>query len=131
MSTLLLVCATLLLVSFLLAIVNHLRRRRREKLSAAELGPIVVSLTHRLNMIDKGNLTSELKETKERLDASYATLLHSDKVINRCPNCQSTLTVRRTTYYGTILGCPKYPACRYMIKLRDLSDLTFGKLRVG
>jgi hypothetical protein len=107
-----------------------LDRRRRRRLIAG-LAPRLDSLVARLDDIPSNLLDRDFRETKDLFLNSLATLKgRNDSIINICPKCHDTLTVRTTSYHGRIFGCPNYPQCGHLIKVANLNSEVFEHLRV-
>lgn len=127
---LILVFAGLLLLSYILGKVSDRRRYRRECELVDELAPDLASLVDNADGIDIQELRSRLEATKNLLARHMAVLVDSEgEVINRCPKCGATLTLRNTKYYGQILGCPNYPDCRHYLRVADLDRTVLPRLQ--
>jgi len=105
--------------------------RRRQRRLVAELALRLDFLMTRLDDIPLDLVAKEFRETKGRFLNSLATLKgRDDTIINRCPKCHDTLSVRNTSYHGKIFGCPNYPKCGHLIKVADLDSDSIEHLRV-
>ncbi len=104
----------------------RLIERKNIKYTIAELTPRLDSLHEQLENLPKEKIISDFEEAKRLFDESLITLKgENGKALNRCPKCNSTLTIKYTAGLGSILSCPEYPKCRYYIKFRDFLNEDF------
>ena len=116
---------------FLFVKISNYFKRKRENKFAEEFLPEVDALLVDLEAKEIDILRSDLRSIKDTFDNQLA-ILEDEKgnILNICPKCGDTLTIRNTKYYGEIIGCPNYPKCRYLIKVRDLNLCILDFLRI-
>jgi ssDNA-binding Zn-finger/Zn-ribbon topoisomerase 1 len=68
-----------------------------------------------LNWLDYMN--SFYKDLTETIEANQETGLAEDVPEKLCPNCNSTMVVRRSRFGKLFYGCSKYPQCRGIISI--------------
>lgn len=125
------VIAPLIFVCIVFSAISRYFDRKRRKRLVTELGPRLDSLMARVDRIPSDLVANEFREAQAYFLDSLATLKGKhDFIVNRCPKCQDTLSVRTTSYHGRIFGCPNYPKCRHLIKVADLNPDNFDHLIV-
>jgi len=130
MKTILLIL-TIILIFYLTAKIIEFRDRKRHKLIAEEFGPKVDALLIDISHTDIIFLKSQLESIKrEFMDHLVILEDYDGNILNLCPKCGDTLTVRQTRYYGKILGCPNYPNCRHLVRVDSLDPNIFHLLKV-
>jgi ssDNA-binding Zn-finger/Zn-ribbon topoisomerase 1 len=68
-----------------------------------------------LNWLDYMN--SFYKDLTKTIEANQETGLAEDVPEKLCPNCNSTMVVRRSRFGKLFYGCSKYPQCRGIISI--------------
>lgn len=128
MKTILLIL-TIILIFYLAAKIIEFRDRKRHKLIAQEFGPRVDVLLTEISNTDINFLKFQLDSIK-KIFMDHLVILEDDdgNILNLCPKCGDTLTVRQTRYYGKILGCPNYPNCRHLVRVDSLDPNIFHSL---
>jgi len=108
-------------------IVNSIKQKRYEEEIARHVGP---ALEKGLSELESAtDISKKVKELKEIFEKNKIILKNgNDEVINICPKCGDTLTVRTVNWYGKIFGCPNYPECHYLKKVKDIKEDTFYNL---
>jgi DNA topoisomerase-1 len=59
----------------------------------------------------------ELMENKEKISQNLRDGVREDKILGRCPLCNSEVIVRRSKKGGRFVGCTGYPACTFSLPL--------------
>ena len=127
----LLILLIIFLIFFLLGKINDFRIRKREKQIAQEFGSRADSLLEDISHIDIEMIHSRINSIKNAFFNSLVILQDKDGIIlNLCPKCHDTLIVRKTQYYGKILGCPNYPSCRHLVRVASLKPHIFHELNI-
>lgn len=116
---------------FLFVKISNFFERKRENKFAEEFLPEVDALLADLEGKEIDILRSDLRSIKDTFDNQLAILEDAKgNILNICPKCGDTLTIRNTKYYGEIMGCPNYPKCRYILKVRDFNLCILDFLRI-
>lgn len=110
---------------------TSIKQKRYEKEIIRDVGPALEKGLSELeaSATDIDLINKKVKELKEFFEENKIILKNkNDEVINICPKCGDTLTVRTVNWYGRIFGCPNYPECRYLKKVEDIKEGTFYNL---
>lgn len=112
------------------SIINSIKQKRYEEEILRDVGPTLEKgLSELESATDINFISKEVKELKEIFEKNKIILKNeNDEVINICPKCGDTLTVRTVNWYGRIFGCPNYPECHYLKKVKDIKEGTFYNL---
>ena len=111
-------------------IINSIKQKRYEEEIVRDVGPALEKgLSELESATDINFISKEVKELKEIFEKNKIILKNeNDEVINICPKCGDTLTVRTVNWYGRIFGCPNYPECHYLKRVKDIKEGTFYNL---
>lgn len=112
-------------------IFDSIRQKRHEEEMIKNIGPSLEKGLSELeaSTTDINLISKKLKELKEFFEENKIILKNEDnEVINICPKCGDTLTVKTVNWYGRILGCPNYPECHYLKKVKDIKEGIFYNL---
>lgn len=112
------------------SIINSIKQKRYEEEIVRDVGPTLEKgLSELESATDINFISKEVKELKEIFEKNKIILKNkNDEVLNICPKCGDTLTVRTVNWYGRIFGCPNYPECHYLKKVKDIKEGTFYNL---
>lgn len=113
------------------SIINSIKQKKYEEEIVLNLGPSLENGLSALeaSAIDINFIKNKAKELKEVIEKNKIILKNeNDEVINICPKCGETLTVKTVNWHGRIFGCPNYPQCHYLIKVKDIKEGTFYNL---
>jgi len=112
-------------------IINYIKQKRYDEEIIKNVGPALEKGLSELETlaIDMNFINKKVKELKELFEKNKIIIKNeNDEIINICPKCGDTLTVRTVNWYGRILGCPNYPECHYLKKVKDIKEGTFYHL---
>ena len=112
-------------------IVNSIKQKRCEEEIVRNVGPTLEKGLSRLedSAMDIILVSKKVKELSNLFEKNKIILKNeNDEIINICPKCGDTLTVKSVNWYGKILGCPNYPKCHYLKKVKDIKEGTFYNL---
>jgi len=101
---------------------TRLLEEEMEKIQDGELSIESVTMSSR-EILDTVLSTLDMKY--EEISASLREGLRADATVGTCPECQSSLVVRRSKKGGRFIGCTGYPNCTFGLPLPKA-----GKLRV-
>jgi DNA topoisomerase-1 len=101
---------------------TRLLEEEMEKIKHGELSTESVTTSSR-DILDTVLSTLDMKH--EEISASLREGLRDDATVGTCPECQSSLVVRRSKKGGRFIGCTGYPNCTFGLPLPKA-----GKLRV-
>jgi predicted RNA-binding Zn-ribbon protein involved in translation (DUF1610 family) len=110
---------------------TSIRKKRYEEKIIRDVGPVLEKALSELEVsaTDIDFISKKVKELKGFFEENKIILKNeNDEVINICPKCGDTLTVRTVNWYGKIFGCPNYPECHYLKKVKDIKEGTFYNL---
>ncbi|MDP8202341.1 MAG: topoisomerase DNA-binding C4 zinc finger domain-containing protein [Candidatus Tenebribacter burtonii] len=120
-------CIVIFLIYIYIAdLIDRFRDKKYEK----KIEPRVEQLLSKVNTLDFSKIHNDLNEIKNDFDNRLTLLKLDNDVINKCPNCGDTLTIKSTSYYGKIISCPNYPKCLYKVKISDIDLSSINKLEI-
>ena len=108
------------------SLIETISNKRYEK----KVEPQVNQLINKVDSLDFSEIKTELDKIKIDFDNRLSSLKLNEDLINKCPSCGDTLTIKNTSYYGKIISCPNYPKCRYKIKISDIDLSLINKLKI-
>lgn len=117
--------------SIISGITNSIRQKNHEEEIIKNIGPSLEKGLSELeaSAADLNIISNKIEELKKKVEKNRITIKsESGEVINICPNCGDTLTVKTVNWHGRILGCPNYPKCHYLKKVRDIKVGIFRNL---
>jgi len=112
-------------------IINSVKQKKYDEEIVKNIGPALEKGLSELETLaaDMNFINKKVKELKELFEKNKIIIKNeNDEIINVCPKCGDTLTVRTVNWYGKILGCPNYPECHYLKKVTDIKEGTFYHL---
>lgn len=110
---------------------TSIKQKRYEQELIKDVGPALEKGLSELEVsaTDINFVTKKVKGLKELFEKNKIILKNeNDEVINICPECGDTLTVKTVNWYGRIFGCPNYPECHYLKRVKDTKEGTFYNL---
>jgi len=125
------IISTLIICGIISSIVNSVNQKRYEKEIVRTVGPILEKGLSELEdtAIDISLVSKKVKDLNDLFEKNKIVLKNeNEEMINICPKCGDTLTVKTVNWYGKIFGCPNYPKCHYLKKVKDIKEGTFYNL---
>jgi hypothetical protein len=113
-------------------IVNSINQKRYEEEIVRDVGPTLEKGLSGLedSTMDIILVSKKVKELSNLFEKNKIILKNeNDEMINICPKCGDTLTVKTVNWHGKIFGCPNYPKCHYLKKVKDIKEGTFHNLQ--
>lgn len=110
------------------SIISSIKQKRYEKEIVRDFGPVLEKWLSELDAsaTDINFFGNKVKELKDSFEENKIILKNEkDEIINICPKCGDTLTVKTVNWYGRIFGCPNYPKCHYLKKVKEIKEGTF------
>ncbi len=121
-----------LLFSWIWAIVDSIKQKKHDKEMARSVGPTLEKALSELedSATDINLINERLKKLNNFFEKNKIVLKNeNDKVINICPKCGDTLTVKTEKHRGRIIYCPNHTECNYLTKkVEDIKEGSFHNI---
>jgi len=103
--------------------IDDIRTSRYNRRMAEELSPVLKKVAESVNAGKIAELEEQIKSLEDVFKDGMVILEDdSGNPINVCPYCGDTLSAKTVNWYGRILGCPNYPKCRYLVKVKEIKS---------